>query len=154
VKIPRAHVGRRPGSSAALAPASAQLNSTNYTPMLHTPVPEKIWFYPIDRAKNEASAFRRSTRSSSHASAAPVPRLPRRGAGSSRAARSPASTAAKWTRRSERGQHRYFPVTQKGRCSISATRHAAMGDGELRGGARRSPGPARFEVRCTRPACR
>ena len=39
----------------ALAPGFGALNTTNYTPMLHTPVPEKIWFYPIDRAKNEAT---------------------------------------------------------------------------------------------------
>jgi hypothetical protein len=37
----------------ALAPGFGALNTTNYTPMLHTPVPEKIWFYPIDRARNE-----------------------------------------------------------------------------------------------------
>src|SRR5262249_54410463 len=39
----------------ALAPGFGALNTTNYTPMLHTPVPEKIWFYAIDRAKNEAT---------------------------------------------------------------------------------------------------
>jgi Predicted acetamidase/formamidase len=47
----------------ALAPGFGALNTTSYTPMLHAPVPEKIWFYPIDRAKNEAT-FTRSTRSS------------------------------------------------------------------------------------------
>src|SRR5689334_19667256 len=39
----------------ALAPGFGALNTTNYTPMLHTPVPEKIWFYPIDRERNEAT---------------------------------------------------------------------------------------------------
>jgi acetamidase/formamidase len=39
----------------ALAPGFGALNTTSYTPMLHAPVPEKIWFYPIDRAKNEAT---------------------------------------------------------------------------------------------------
>src|SRR6266550_4155088 len=39
----------------ALAPGFGALNTTNYTPMLHAPVPEKIWFYPIDRARNEAT---------------------------------------------------------------------------------------------------
>src|ERR1700760_3272700 len=39
----------------ALAPGFGALNTTNYTPMLHTPVPEKIWFYKIDRAHNEAT---------------------------------------------------------------------------------------------------
>src|SRR5437867_984084 len=40
---------------AALAPGFGALNTTIYTPMLHAPVPEKIWFYPIDRARNEAT---------------------------------------------------------------------------------------------------
>src|SRR5205807_516670 len=31
----------------ALAPGFGALNETNYTPMLHQPLPEKIWFYPI-----------------------------------------------------------------------------------------------------------
>jgi acetamidase/formamidase len=39
----------------ALAPGFGALNTTSYTPMLHAPVPEKIWFYAIDRAKNEAT---------------------------------------------------------------------------------------------------
>src|SRR5580658_706525 len=32
----------------ALGPGFGALNATNYTPMLQTPLPEKIWFYPID----------------------------------------------------------------------------------------------------------
>src|SRR3954470_22323078 len=44
-----------PQGVGALAPGFGALNTTNYTPMLHAPVPEKIWFYPIDRAKNEAT---------------------------------------------------------------------------------------------------
>src|ERR1044071_4850256 len=39
----------------ALAPGFGALNATNYNPMLHAPVPEKIWYYPIDKAKNEAT---------------------------------------------------------------------------------------------------
>src|ERR1041385_2554022 len=31
----------------ALAPGFGALNTTSYTPMLHAPVPEKIWFYPM-----------------------------------------------------------------------------------------------------------
>src|SRR5450759_1244259 len=38
----------------ALAPGFGALNTTNYTPMLHAPVPEKIGFYTIDRAGNTA----------------------------------------------------------------------------------------------------
>src|SRR3989454_1669331 len=39
----------------ALAPGFGDLNETNYTPMLHQPLPEKIWFYPIDHATNTAT---------------------------------------------------------------------------------------------------
>src|SRR5262249_6887101 len=39
----------------ALAPGFGALNATSYTPMLHAPVPEKIWFYAIDRERNEAT---------------------------------------------------------------------------------------------------
>ncbi len=39
----------------AFAPGFGALNKTTYTPMLHTPLPEKIWFYPIDHAPNTAT---------------------------------------------------------------------------------------------------
>ena len=39
----------------AFAPGFGALNETSYTPMLHTPLPEKIWFYPIDHATNTAT---------------------------------------------------------------------------------------------------
>jgi len=39
----------------AFAPGFGALNETNYTPMLHPPLPEKIWFYPIDHAANTAT---------------------------------------------------------------------------------------------------
>src|SRR6266404_1304825 len=39
----------------AFAPGFGALNQTNYTPMLHAPLPEKIWFYPIDHASNTAA---------------------------------------------------------------------------------------------------
>src|SRR5713226_9274440 len=38
----------------AFAPGFGALNETGYTPMLHPPLPEKIWFYPIDKATNTA----------------------------------------------------------------------------------------------------
>ena len=39
----------------AFAPGFGALNETNYTPMLHPPLPEKIWFYPIDHTNNTAT---------------------------------------------------------------------------------------------------
>src|SRR5450432_4384477 len=39
----------------AFAPGFGALNETNYTPMLHPPLPERVWFYPIDHAANTAT---------------------------------------------------------------------------------------------------
>src|ERR1700675_3508049 len=39
----------------AFSPGFGALNSTSYTPMLHPPLPEKVWFYPIDHAANVAT---------------------------------------------------------------------------------------------------
>src|SRR5580700_5632011 len=39
----------------AFAPGFGALNATGYTPMLHPPLPERIWFYPIDKASNTAT---------------------------------------------------------------------------------------------------
>src|ERR1700693_5701625 len=39
----------------ALGPGFGALNETSYTPMLHAPLPERIWFYPIDKASNTAT---------------------------------------------------------------------------------------------------
>src|ERR1700741_1047120 len=36
-------------------PGFGALNETNYTPMLHPPLPAKIWFYHIDHAANAAT---------------------------------------------------------------------------------------------------
>jgi len=38
----------------AFAPGFGALNTTFYTPMLNPPLPEKIWFYPVDAARNVA----------------------------------------------------------------------------------------------------
>src|SRR6266849_7058243 len=39
----------------ALAPGFGALNTTNYTPMLNANLPERVWFYDIDRAANQAT---------------------------------------------------------------------------------------------------
>src|SRR5205085_7249204 len=39
----------------ALGPGFGALNETTYTAMLHAPLPEKIWFYPVDHASNTAT---------------------------------------------------------------------------------------------------
>ena len=39
----------------AFAPGFGAINETNYTPMLHAPLPEKVWIYPINHADNTAT---------------------------------------------------------------------------------------------------
>jgi amidase len=39
----------------AFAPGFGAISSTNYTPMLNAPIPERIYFYPIDRAAGTAT---------------------------------------------------------------------------------------------------
>src|SRR5271157_3509673 len=39
----------------AFAPGLGAISSTNYTPMLNAPIPERIYFYPIDRAASTAT---------------------------------------------------------------------------------------------------
>jgi hypothetical protein len=107
----------------ALAPGFGALNSTNYTPMLHAPVPEKIWFYPIDRAKNEAtftaldSAF--SVRIPLHPFLGCLGVAP---ALESRSSIVPAEHGATWTRRRRApATPPTSPSTSRAPCSISAT---------------------------------
>ena len=39
----------------AFAPGFGALNATGYTPMLHPPLPERVWFYPLDPEKKTAT---------------------------------------------------------------------------------------------------
>ena len=133
---------------AALAPGFGALNTTNYTPMLHAPVPEKIWFYPIDRAKNEAtfsaldSAF--STRIPLH------PFLGCLGVAPGLEARSSVTPAEHGGNmdapEASAGNTAYFPVNVRGALLYLGDGHAAMGDGEIAGTAIEVPMHARVQV--------
>ena len=39
----------------AFAPGFGALNATTYTPMLHPPLPERVWFYPLNPEKGTAT---------------------------------------------------------------------------------------------------
>src|SRR6201984_1778335 len=41
----------------AFAPGFGALNETFYTPMLHPPLPERIWLYPIDNTAGTATFY-------------------------------------------------------------------------------------------------
>jgi amidase len=132
----------------ALAPGFGALNTTNYTPMLHAPVPEKVWFYPIDKAKNEAtfkaldSAF--TTKIPLH------PFLGCLGVAPPLEARSSVTPAEHGGNmdapEASVGNTVYFPVTVKGALLFLGDGHAQMGDGEIAGTAIEVPMRARLQV--------
>ena len=132
----------------ALAPGFGALNATNYTPMLHTPVPEKIWFYAIDRAKNEATFSALDSKFSTR-----IPLHPFLGclgvapALESRSSVTPAEHGGNMDApEASAGNTVYFPVTQKGALLYLGDGHAAMGDGEIAGTAIEVPMHARLQV--------
>jgi amidase len=132
----------------ALAPGFGALNTTNYTPMLHTPVPEKIWFYAIDRAKNEATFSALDSKFSTR-----IPLHPFLGclgvapALESRSSVTPAEHGGNMDApEASAGNTAYFPVTVKGALLYLGDGHAAMGDGEIAGTAIEVPMHARLQV--------
>ena len=132
----------------ALAPGFGALNTTNYTPMLHTPVPEKIWFYAIDRARNEATFSALDSKFQTR-----IPLHPFLGclgvapALESRGSIVPAEHGGNMDApEASAGNTAYFPVTQKGALLYLGDGHAAMGDGEIAGTAIEVPMHARMQV--------
>ena len=132
----------------ALAPGFGALNTTNYTPMLHTPIPEKIWFYPIDHAKNEAifnaldSSF--STRIPLHPFLGCLGVAP---ALESRGSVTPAEHGGNMDApEASAGNTAYFPVNVRGALLYLGDGHAQMGDGEIAGTAIEVPMRARLQV--------
>ncbi|HSR96605.1 MAG TPA: acetamidase/formamidase family protein [Kofleriaceae bacterium] len=132
----------------ALAPGFGALNTTNYTPMLHTPVPEKIWFYPIDKAKNEATF-----KALDSGFTTKIPLRPFLGclgvapALESRSSVTPAEHGGNMDApEASVGNTVYFPVTVKGALLFLGDGHAQMGDGEIAGTAIEVPMHARVQV--------
>jgi acetamidase/formamidase len=116
--------------------------------MLHAPVPEKIWFYPIDRAKNEATFTALDSTFS-----VKVPLHPFLGclgvapALESRSSVVPAEHGGNMDApEASAGNTAYFPVNVKGALLYLGDGHAAMGDGEIAGTAIEVPMHARVQV--------
>jgi len=132
----------------ALAPGFGALNTTSYTPMLHAPVPEKIWFYPIDRASNEATFHALDSTFS-----VKIPLHPFLGclgvapALESRSSVTPAEHGGNMDApEASAGHTAYFPVTVRGALLLLGDGHAQMGDGEIAGTAIEVPMHARLQV--------
>ena len=133
----------------ATAPGFGALNTTSYTPMLNKPLPEKLWFYKIDHAKNEAT-FRALDSDFS----VNIPMQPFFGcigvapsAGESRSSIVPAENGGNMDAPEARaGNIVYLPVNAAGALLYLGDGHAAMGDGEVAGTAIEVPLKSRMQV--------
>jgi len=133
----------------ALGPGFGALNATNYTAMIHPPLPEKIWFYPIDHVGNTATF---QALDSNYKVKIPLhPFLGCIGV-------APAGDEARSSIVPEAfggnmdapeasvGNTLYLPVNVSGALLYFGDGHAAMGDGEIAGSAVEVPMRARLHV--------
>jgi amidase len=133
----------------AFAPGFGALNETNYTPMLHPPLPEKIWFYPIDHAANTATFQALDSKFS-----VKIPLHPFFGCigvapsgGEARSSIVPAEFGGNMdSPEASVGNTVYFPVNVPGGLLYMGDGHAVMGDGEVAGTAIEVPLRARVQV--------
>src|SRR6202795_2911270 len=120
----------------AFAPGFGALNETNYTPMLHPPLPEKIWFYPIDHASNTATFQALDSKFSVE-----IPLHPFFGCigvapsgGEARSSIVPAEFGGNMDApEASVGNTLYLPVNVSGALLYMGDGHAAMGEGEVAG---------------------
>jgi amidase len=133
----------------ALGPGFGALNATNYTPMLHPPLPEKIWFYPIDHATNTATFKALDSKFE-----VKIPLHPFFGCigvapagGEARSSIVPAEFGGNMDAPEATTRNTvYLPVNVKGGLLYVGDGHAAMGDGEVAGAAIEVPLKARVQV--------
>jgi len=133
----------------ALAPGFGAINSTNYTPMINPPIPEKIWFYPIDHATNTATFHALDSKFS-----VKFPLHPFFGCigvapagGEARSSVVPEAFGGNMdSPEASAGNTVYFPVNVSGAMLFLGDGHAAMGDGEIAGTALEVPLRGRVEV--------
>src|SRR6202453_760492 len=134
----------------AFAPGFGALNETSYTPMLHPPLPEKIYFYPIDKASNTATFNALDSKFS-----VKIPLHPFFGCigvapagGEVRASVVPAEFGGNMDAPEVSvGNTLYLPVNVPGALLYMGDGHAAMGDGEIAGTAIEVPLRVRLRVR-------
>jgi amidase len=119
-----------------LGPGFGALNQSSYTPMLHTPLPEKIWFYPIDKVTNTATFQALDSKFS-----VKIPLHPFFGCigvapagGEARSSIVPAEFGGNMDAPEVSvGNTLYLPVNVAGALLYMGDGHAAMGDGEVDG---------------------
>lgn len=134
----------------AFAPGFGALNSTGYTPMLNPALPEKIWYYPIDRDRGLAT-FRALDSDFS----VEIPLHPFLGCigvapagGEARSSVVPAEFGGNMDApEASAGNTLYLPVNVPGALLYMGDGHAAMGDGEVAGTAIEVPLRVRLQIR-------
>jgi amidase len=133
----------------AFAPGFGALNATSYTPMLSAPLPEKIWYYPVDHASNTATFHALDSKFS-----VKIPLHPFFGCigvapagGEARSSVVPAENGGNMDApEASVGNTLYLPVNVPGALLYLGDGHAAMGDGEIAGTAIEVPLRARLQV--------
>jgi acetamidase/formamidase len=131
----------------AFAPGFGALNETNYTPMLHPPLPERIWFYPIDHRDNTGTFQALDSNFK-----VKIPLHPFLGCigvapanGEARSSIVPAEFGGNMdSPEASAGNTLYLPVNVPGALFYFGDGHAAMGDGEIAGTAIEVPMKARL----------
>jgi amidase len=132
-----------------LGPGFGALNATTYTPMLQAPLPERIWFYAVDKATNTAT-FKALDSSFSVA----IPLHPFLGCmgvapagGESRLSVTPGEWGGNMDSPEVSAGHTvYFPVNVPGALLYFGDGHAAQGDGEVAGTGIEIPMRVRLQV--------
>lgn len=132
-----------------IGPGWGALNETTYTPMLHAPLPEKIWFYPIDHATDTAT-FRAldsdfSVKIPLHPFVGCIGVAP--AGGEARSSIVPEAFGGNMdSPEVSAGNTVYLPVNVSGALLYVGDGHAAQGDGEIAGTAIEVPLRARIQV--------
>jgi len=125
------------------------ISETSYTPMLNAPLPEKVWFYPIDHASNLATFHALDSSFS-----VKIPLHPFFGCigvapanGEARSSIVPAEFGGNMDAPEVSvGNTLYLPVSLPGALLYMGDGHAAMGDGEVAGSAIEVPLRARLRI--------
>jgi amidase len=133
----------------ALAPGFGALNTTSYTPMLNANLPERIWFYDIDRAAGTATYHAVDGNFS-----VKIPLQPFLGCvgvapagGEARSSIVPAEFGGNMDAPEARpGYTLYLPVNAPGALLYIGDGHAAQGDGEIAGTAIEVPMRVRLQL--------
>ncbi|PYR55141.1 MAG: acetamidase, partial [Acidobacteria bacterium] len=133
----------------ALAPGFGALNTTTYTPMLNANLPEKIWFYDLDRSTNQATFHANDSGFS-----VKIPMQPFLGCigvapagGEARSSIVPAEFGGNMDASEARqGFTLYLPVNAPGALLYVGDGHAAQGEGEVAGTGIEVPLRVRLQV--------